>query len=221
MCVKAVDKKIEQALSRLQKILPLKQRQAQCPASVRRLHQAILTSFVDNGRPLNREEMMRHVNNPDEAVKVLSEGDMVTVNEDNDLVGAYPFTMQAREHKVQVNGHNLFAMCALDALAISPMFDMKVLIRSSCRETGAPLEIKQDIERIENPESAGAICFGIDWGAAGAGDSCSAGLCMEMVYLKEALTAQCWLEKSSQTREIFTLPQAIEFASRFFVPLLV
>ncbi len=124
-----MNEKLEQALERLKCILPLQERQAECAKQIRELHQLVLRSFVTRGRILTLEEMAQHVSDLEEAVNVLRSCDMVIFSEDGAPVGAYPFTMEEREHKVQVNGYQVYAMCALDALAISPMFGMRTHIK--------------------------------------------------------------------------------------------
>lgn len=124
--------KLDQALRRLTRILPLKERQNECAAGVRELHREILRSFVSRGRMPTRAEMARHAGQLDQALQALRTGEMVVFSADGSPVGAYPFTMEAREHKVGVNGHQVHAMCALDALAVSPMFGMRTQIESRC-----------------------------------------------------------------------------------------
>lgn len=212
--------KLEKALNRLQGILPLKERQEDCSRQVKELHQQVLRSFVTRGRILTREEMAQHVSNLEDAVNVLKSHDMVVFSGDGEPVGAYPFTMEEREHKVQVNGHQVYAMCALDALAVSPMFGMKTQITSRCRITGDPVSIQQSGETIENPDEAGDIHFGIIWGAENADSCCADSLCMEMMFLRDSETARQWLAADSVNREVFTLQEAVEFGARFFVPLM-
>ena len=92
------------ALNQLNTVLPLKARQESCTPEIKALHQAVLQSFVTNGRILTRAEMAQQVSNLDEAITVLQSNDMVVFSEDGEPVGAYPFTMEAREHQIQVNG---------------------------------------------------------------------------------------------------------------------
>lgn len=211
--------KLEKALNRLKSILPLKERQDDCSKQIKELHQHVLRSFVDKGRILTREEMAQHVDNLKDAVNVLKEKDMVVFSEDGNPVGAYPFSMQAREHTVLVNGHQVYAMCALDALAVSPMFGVKTRISSRCRITGDPVSIQQSGKTIVNLDEAGDIHFGIIWGAASADSCCADSLCMEMMFLRDSRIAQQWLADDPDNREVFTLQEAVEFGSRFFVPL--
>ena len=212
--------KLEKALDRLKSILPLKERQDACSKQIKELHQRILRSFVDKGRILSKEEMKRYVSNPEDAVSVLEGKDMVVFSRNGDPVGAYPFTMEAREHAVRVNGHLVYAMCALDALAVSPMFGVETQITSLCRVTGDPLNIQQSGNEILNLDEVGEIHFGIYWGAANS-DSCIAdSLCMEMVFLRDGEIARQWLADDPDNREVFTLQEAVEFGGRFFTPLL-
>jgi hypothetical protein len=43
---------------------------------------------------------------------------------------------------------------------------------------------------------------------------------MEMMFLRDGETARQWLAADSVNREVFTLQEAVEFGSRFFVPLM-
>jgi len=212
--------KLEKALNRLKSILPLKERQDDCSKQIKKLHQQVLRSFVDKRRILTREEMAQYVGNLADAVNVLKEKDMVIFSEDGNPVGAYPFTMEAREHAVRINGHQVYAMCALDALAVSPMFGMETQIASRCRMTSDPVCIQQSGKTIVNLDEAGDIHFGIIWGAANTNSCCADSLCMEMMFLRDAETAQQWLADDADNREVCTLQEAVEFGGRFFAPLL-
>ena len=211
--------KLENALERLNRILPLRKKQDECDKETRALYQQILRSFVTKGRILTREEMVRNAGNPEAALKRLRDDGMVVFSADGDPVGAYPFTMEPREHKVRVNGYQVHAMCALDALAVSPMFEVKTQIDSRCRITGDRVEIRQSGTSIENPDEAGEFHVGIAWGAADEHSSTADSLCREMIFLRDGEVARQWNADDFENKEIFTLPEAVEFARRHFVPL--
>ncbi len=215
-----MNEKVESALNRLNAVLPLKERQDNCRPEIKTLHQAILCSFVENGRSLSRAEMAQQVSDVAEAITILQSNDMVVFGADGEPIGAYPFTMAAREHQIQVNGHQVHAMCALDALAISPMFGLVTEINSQCRVTGEPVHIRQAGETIENMDESGGVYFGIVWGAAEGGACCADSLCREMIFLRDGDVAGQWLAAEPENREIFTLPDSVAFAARFFVPLM-
>lgn len=212
--------KLEKALKRLQSILPLKESQEKCSPQVKQLHQQVLRSFITRGRILSKEEMAQHVSHLDEAVDVLRKSDMVTFSENSEPVGAYPFTMNEREYKIQVNGHQVYAMCALDALAVGPMFGETTQITSQCRVTGKPVNIRMSGQKIQNPGEVGDIHFGIIWGAADEKSCCADSLCMQMIFLQDSETAEQWLADNSGNKEVFTLQEAVKFSGRFFTPLL-
>ncbi len=213
------DEKLEKALNRLQGILPLQARQAECSREVRELHRQVLRSFVVNGRILGRDEMAQYVTDLDAALAVLKGSGLVVFSGSGEAVGAYPFTMEAREHKVRVGGHQVHAMCALDALAVSSMFGLPTQIDSRCRVTGDRVGIRQSGMAIENPVDAGDVHVGIAWAAAGASSCCADSLCLEMMFLRDGAIARQWLAGDAANREVFTLPEAVDFAARFFVPL--
>lgn len=212
--------KVDKALARLIAVLPLKEKQQSCGPEIADLHRRVLRSFVQRGRILSRSEMAEIVADVDRAVTVLQKNDMVVFSGEGEPIGAYPFTMEEREHKVRVGGHTVNAMCALDALAVSPMFGMKTEISSTCRATGAPVFIKQAGLVIDNPEQAGDLHFGIVWGAASSCSCCANSLCMEMMFLRDGRVAEEWLSADRKNREIFTLAEAVDFGARFFVPLM-
>ena len=212
--------KVEKALKRLRDILPLQENQQKFTAELKELHQQVLRSFINQGRILNRGEMIQYVSNVDEAIEILNKNDMVTFSDKGEAIGAYPFTMHNREHKILVNGFQLNAMCALDSLAISPMFGKNTTITSQCRVTGEPVNIQMSGETIKNFEQVKNIHVGIFWGAADEQSYCADSLCMEMIFLRDSKIAQQWLDDNSKAKEVFTLAQAVEFASQFFVPLL-
>jgi hypothetical protein len=43
---------------------------------------------------------------------------------------------------------------------------------------------------------------------------------MEMMFLRDGDIAGQWLAEEPDSREIFTLPEAVEFSARFFVPIM-
>lgn len=211
--------KLDKALGRLTLLLPLKERQEGCSEQVRELHRQVLRSFVDKGRILTREEMGQYVSDLEEAVEVLKGYDMVVFSAQGEPVGAYPFTMETREHAVEVNGHRVHAMCALDAVSVGPMFGMETQVDSRCRVTGEPVCIRQAGTRVLNPDAAAGVHIGILWGAGNASACCADSLCMEMMFLRDSEVARAWLAEDPDGREIFTLQEAIEFGHRFFSPL--
>jgi len=115
-------------------------------------------------------------------------------------------------------GQEVYAMCAVDALAISLMFGVETCIDSKCHATGEPIYICQKGKAIVATRPTADIRVGIRWQQF---STCAAHtLCTEMVFLKDASTAAHWKNKDPEAVELFTLPEAVEYAGAFFLPLL-
>lgn len=211
--------KITTAVNRLNAILPLTAHQYCLDEKLRRAHQTILHAYVEKGRSLNRAELAQQVDDIDEAVNILQANDLVIFDDNGEPVGAYPFTMEKRGHVVTVNGHHVHCMCALDALAVSPMFHRPTGITSRCHVSSEAIRIQQDGLTIANEAEVKDVLFGINWSASSSDTCCADSLCTEMIFLKDKAVADGWLDESSEQRKTFTLYEAIDFAAQFFVPL--
>ena len=208
---------VSEALKRLNEILPLQAGLKALSDDDAALYCKLLASYAQRGSTLTRDEVAALVDDADQSLSNIVASKLIVVDDAGNPSGAYPFTSEEREHKVHINGITAHCMCALDALAVSPMFDEHAEIDSQCRVTGEAIHIEQDGTAFR----AGTLeaWFGIDWGAAKTDTSCAASLCTEMIFLASEHVAHEWLAESPDTREIFDLPTAVEFAAGFFVPL--
>jgi mercuric reductase len=229
--------RLAKALSRLHDLLPLKERQQSLDKALVDLHRAILQSFVEKGRPLTRSEIETMMGGSAEAaraVALLGSYDLVVRNtltvkdaitdqlvaldaKGGEIVGAYPLTTEKTPHQISFSGHQLYAMCAVDALAVAPLWGLETRIKSCCHVTGNPVSIHQAGGRIlyGDPES---VRVGVRWQRV---IDCAAHvLCRQMVFLKDDETAMRWQQRDPMTMEVFTLEEAVEFGDAFFTPLL-
>ena len=208
---------VSTALQRLDSILPLVSGLKALDSDEAALYCKLLNSYVEQGRTLTRNEVAELVDNADQALANIVGSKLIVLDADGNPSGAYPFTSEEREHKVHINGVTAHCMCALDALAVSLMFEIPTVIDSECRVTGEKIHLQQDGTNF----SDGTLdaWFGINWGAAATDTVCAASLCMEMMFLKNEAVAREWLAESPDTREIFDLPSAVAFSASFFVPL--
>ncbi len=209
------------ALHRLNHLLPLAKRQAALPAPLAELHRSVLHSFVESGHPLTRAEMEQQWPGLDvaQALTRLAGDDLIVlISDTQEIIGAYPLTLEETPHKVRVNGHILRAMCALDALAVSPLFGQPTEIESICRMTGTPIILRQNGTTILAVEPNDAAHVGIHWQPP---QTCAAhSLCREMVFLANTTAAAAWRAVAPEQRDCFSLPDAIEIGAIFFTPLL-
>jgi Alkylmercury lyase len=228
------------ALQRLNDLLPLKRRQQALPKPLAHVHRLILRSLAERGRPLTTEEIAAVLGSRASALNalaVLSSNDLIVLdtpvvkdepghrlqleNPDAKIVGAYPVTTEKTPHRVMVGGQQgqeVHAMCAVDALAISQMFGVETCIDTKCHATGEALYICQKGKEILAARPNTDIRVGIRWQKI---STCAAHtLCTEMVFLKDAVTAANWKAKDPEVIDLFTLPEAVEYAAAFFMPLL-
>lgn len=201
---------IESGLDKLNSLLPLTQRQQNLEPQQREAHQKILNSFAYSGvAPVDIESSI---------LKVLAENDLVVLDEDQKtVIGAYPFSIRETAHHVTNENIDIYAMCAFDAVAIAPVFNVKTNIVSHCQVSNETIEIVQNADELVSAKPSSDIYIGIRWQSAG---SCAAeSLCMEMLYLKDEATAKQW-QGGNEDYSIYPLSDAIEFAARYFKPLI-
>ena len=200
---------IENALDKLNALLPLKERQQALQLKCRESHRDILNSFASKGKvPDNIEQSV---------LNTLSENDLVILGEHGEVVGAYPFSLRETAHQVFNDSINLYAMCAFDAIAIAPVFNIQTNVISRCHLSNEIIEVTQNTKHVINVQPSKNIYIGIRWQSAG---SCAAdNLCLEMVFLKDEQTAIQW-HHNDENFSIFVLNDAIEFAVKYFKPLL-
>ena len=116
--------KVDTAIKRLDSILPLISGLKSLSDEDTALYCKLINSYVQQGRALTHQEVGELVVDATQALNNMVESKLIVLDAAGNPAGAYPFTSQQREHKVQVNGQQVHCMCALDALAVSPMFNI-------------------------------------------------------------------------------------------------
>ena len=212
--------KVEKAIERLQNILPIKNRLDDMDIDLATIYLAVVNSFYDKGRVAALSELETIHSDARDIVAKLGKQDMLTLDESGEVKGCYPFTMEKRVHRIQLNGFEVHAMCAMDALAPSSMFECSSVILSGCEVTAEPIRIELNNQTIVNLDEVGDVHFGMNWMAASSCGSCADSLCTEMLFLMDQKTATTWLNDDAVNREIFTLSDAVKFATGFFKPMM-
>jgi Alkylmercury lyase len=212
---------VKSSVLRLNELLPLKARQDRHAPALQALHRAVIASLVRGGRPPTRAEVAARVGEQqvDAALAQLGNDDLIVLSADRrDILGAYPVTSDPTPHALEVNGHTIHAMCALDALAVAPLFDCTVNIRSHCRVTGETIAIRQNGECLDCAHPV-TVRVGVRWQVP-SDDGAAHSLCTEMVFLKDDKIATRWHGRDLQNHSVYTLEQAQAFAVDYFRPLL-
>ena len=200
---------VDDAVDKLNALLPLAGRQQELPAALREVHRRILRAFAETGKA--PQDIDRN------AASALAAVDLIVLDEDGVITGAYPFTVEQTDHVVHLDEVAAHAMCSLDALAMGPMFGAETRTMSVCAQTGVPIVVAQRGNELigSDPETP---WIGIRWQQP-CGPAASS-LCREMVFLADGATAIAWRGDDLDSASLFPLPRAVEFAARFFVPLM-
>ena len=135
---------------------------------------------------MTQNEIASLVSNTDDTINELAARGLIVCDSNNDPVGAYPFTMEQRIHRAQVNGISVHAMCALGALAISPMFSYPTEIYSQCDISHKLIHIIQQSRVLQNISELKDISFAINWNAVSKGGCYADSLCTEIIFIRGA-----------------------------------
>ena len=210
----------DDALDRLVSLLPLAHRQAGLSPGLRRVHQAFLRSLVERGRPLDDAELAAVAPGHDAAAatSVLVSLDLIVVNREGKPVGAYPLTVEHTAFEVTVNGNTIWAMCALDALSVAPVFDASVRIRSRCQVTGAEILVQMQGAHVTGASPGLDVQVGVWW--RDAGPVAARALCAGIVFLRDQPAAVQWQAGRTTDHDFAPLPEAVGVGARFFAPLM-
>jgi hypothetical protein len=229
--------RLGQALGRIRDLLPLKERQQSLEKPLIEVHRAILRSLAKNGRPLSHDEIAKIVGDGDgvaPAIALLGSYDLIVRGplyvrdaktnalvmldaKGGEVVGAYPLTTEKTPYQVRINGHDLYAPCAVDALSVAAIFDAESRITSRCHVTNEAVSIHQRGKKILEAQPS-EVHVGVRWQRL---IDCAAHvICRQVVFLKDPSAAARWLSTDPVSIQVFTLGEAIEFGEAFFRPLL-
>jgi hypothetical protein len=212
--------RIDAALATLNSQLPLWHRQQLLPEPLRELHRIIIRSFASTGRPMTLREVASHLAGTDAkaALRRLESDDLIVLGTRGDVVlGAYPLTVEETPHQLQLNGIRINGMCALDSMAVAPLFDTEVIIESVCHVEGDPVRLRLRGPHLVEAHPNGDVRVGIRWQKP---TECAAhSMCREMVFLRDEPTGRFWKAQDSDRISIFRLTEAVELGHRFFKPL--
>jgi hypothetical protein len=166
---------------------------------LRAVHQAVLRSFVHTGVAPGLPSLARHAA-PFEVSQVLVEladGDFLCLDQDGQITAAYPFSAVPTRHRVRISGGPaVFAMCAIDALGVSAMAGVPVVIESADPSTGEPVTVHVD-GSASRWDPATAVVYVGRTGDGCAGPSASV-CCGYMNFFATRAAAAAWAASHPQ-----------------------
>jgi alkylmercury lyase len=188
-----------------------------------RVWRTVLELFARLGRPPHLHEVSKEICLSIENIRTL-----VSELQALDLLGsdasaavilyAYPFTGEQTEHRVQLRGHWLHAVCAIDALGVAGMFRTDVVIESTCRACAKRIEIGtvQGGESLSHALPVDAVV----WYDLAYSGRAAASCCPAIAFFCSDAELHHWLSAQSPQRTGYSLPlnEALEVGRALFEP---
>ena len=148
-------------------------------------------------------------------VEKLNKADILT-QEGGEIISAYPFSAKATRHKVIFkDGHEVYALCATDALGIHFMLGEDITVRSRCPACENEMKIEVKGGRVASCAPEGVVEFVSRREHCG----CTAKtFCPFMNFLCSLEHLEKWQEKNpaSGKGEMYQLPQVLEHGKYIF-----
>jgi mercuric reductase len=153
-------------------------------------------------------------------VASLKARDLVVLDADGErIVGAYPWTDRATEHRVSLGERTLNALCAIDALGAGDMYRRDVEIRSRCRSCGARVTVAtSDRGRALADVQPGSA---VVWSGVRHTDGCAANsMCTVIAFFCDDTHLEAWRAEHDPETPGFRLSidEALQVGRAFFAP---
>ncbi len=148
-------------------------------------------------------------------IERLHKADILTM-EGGEIISAYPFSAKQTRHKVVFpDGHEIYALCATDALGIHFMLGESIVVRSRCPECEGEMEIQVQENRITSCVPEGVVEF------VSGGDHCGCTaktFCPFMNFFCSREHVEKWREKNpaASEGEMYQLSQVLEHGKHIF-----
>jgi mercuric reductase len=189
-----------------------------------RVRVAILRHYAQTGRAPDLASLRASIGLSadalEQALAALAARDLI-VRGGGRLLGAYPFTDRATEHRVNVDGRVVHAMCAIDALGVGAMLDRDIEIVSSCRACGAEIQVSthdrgRGLGAVTSPDA-------VVWAGMRYEGGCSAtSLCTVIAFFCSGAHREDWCARNASDvcGFVLSVSEALEVGRALFGPAL-
>jgi mercuric reductase len=180
----------------------------------------ILKEFAANGKPPTMSALMKKMKLPSieaarRITKRLHQADILT-KEGGKIISAYPFSARATRHRVAFkDGHEVYALCATDALGIHFMLHRPITVRSRCPACENEMTIVMKDGRVASSNPTGIVQFVSSGGECG----CTAKtFCPNMNFFCSEEHVAVWRERNPALGkgELYSLQQTLEYGRDIF-----
>lgn len=186
----------------------------------RRFYKWILRRFAEDGPPSAgdiRAQAWRDGLDFDQTRRKLASEDLIHLDDAGDVAVAYPFSGRPTAHRVSINGHLVYAMCAIDALGIASMLGRTIEITSQDPVTAGEINVSLQPDGTATWQPNDAVVV--------AGRACEGasfqGCCQVLNFFISSETAESYLRERQDVRGyIISLPEAIEAGRCVFAAVL-
>lgn len=218
--------RLDQLVEELRKMVRLDEKSDELNEIEHAVRRAVLQAFAERGRAPGPAELKSLVpGGPDRIDSVLQDlaaKDVIFLDRASGaIVGAYPFSARPTPHRVRLDGREVYALCAIDALGIAGMLKQPIQITSACPHCGARigLAVTADGETITEVEPSSILVWA---GVAVAGQGCCAvTLCPEINFFCSPAHLETWRQGHQGVEgEALGLLPALYVANRIFARLL-
>jgi hypothetical protein len=193
------------------------------PKHLQAVHRAILRHFIEMGQAPTAADLAGVLTcSPVEVEAMLTELAEKCLYRDltsGEILAAYPFSTRSTPHRLTLlNGREVFAMCAMDALGVSAMLDQVVMIHSHCAHCGAPILLEVQGERLATILPPAVVV----WYQSAAADCVPAiAKCPGINFFCQAAHRAAWGEAHPDSKgDELTLATALERGAKIFRRLL-
>lgn len=193
------------------------------PKHLQAVHQAILHHFIETGQaPTVADLAVGLTCSPVEVEAMLTELAVKCLFRDlasGEILAAYPFSAWPTPHRLRLlNGQEVFAMCAMDALGVSAMLDQPMMVHSHCAHCGTPISLEVQGERLATIQPPTVVV----WYQSAAADCVPAlAKCPGINFFCQAAHREAWGEAHPDSKgDELTLATALERGARTFRHLL-
>lgn len=189
------------------------------PKHLQAAHQAILRHFVKTGQVPTAADLAvalaRSLVEVEAMLTELAEKCLYRDLVSGEILAVYPFSARPTPHRLcLLNGQEIFAMCAMDALGVSAMLDQPAIIHSHCAHCDAPISLEVQGETLATIQPPAVVV----WYQAAAADCVPAlAKCPGINFFCQTVHRVAWGEAHPDSKGYeLTVATALERGAKIF-----
>jgi Alkylmercury lyase len=180
----------------------------------------IIREFAVHGKPPTMSVLIKKMKLPSieaarRIINRLDQADILT-KEGGKIISAYPFSARTTRHRVVFkDGHEVYALCATDALGVHFMLHRPITVRSSCPACESEMIIEIKDGKVTSYSPTGIVQFVSSSGGCG----CTAKtFCPNMNFFCSEEHAAAWREQNPALAkgELYSLRRTLEYGRHIF-----